>query len=71
MQTISTLATGVVCCGVLFFAFCVGLVLWYLVRQKPQIEAAQAPKPPIQETIEHPTAGTPESETAETPGADV
>jgi hypothetical protein len=43
------------------------LVGWYLVKQKPQIDAAAAPMPPIQATIEHPTAGTPAPEPEPSP----
>ena len=78
MGILTTIGTGVACCGVLFFLFCAGLVFWYLFNQPRQVVSATAPEPPIQATIEHPTAGTPEPEPApstlseppHTPGVD-
>jgi len=62
MPIAGAIGTGVACCGALFFIFCVGLVFWYLIKQKPQEVSAVAPEPPIQATVEHTTAGTPEPE---------
>jgi len=49
----------VVCGGVLFFVFCVGLAVWYFFKQPKQEVSATAPEPVVQATIEHPTAAAP------------
>jgi hypothetical protein len=46
------------CCGVLFVALLVGLIVWYWRRQPNMAVSATPPEPPIQATIEHPTAAT-------------
>jgi hypothetical protein len=46
-------------CGFLFVLLLVVLVLWYWKNQPDQKVSAGAPTPPIQATIEHPTAATP------------
>ena len=48
------------CCGVLLVALIVGGVLFYASRQKAQSVSPAAPTPPIQATIEHTTAATPQ-----------
>ena len=59
----------VFCCGLLFVLFLVGLVLWYW-RNQPDMKASQeAPQPPIQATIEHPTAAAPAPAPAPEPPA--
>jgi hypothetical protein len=56
LGALTQIGVSVACCGLLFFLFCIGLVLWYLVRQPKQQVSAEAPAPVIQATIEHPTA---------------
>jgi hypothetical protein len=51
-----SIGAAVACCGVLFAIFCVALVLWYWRRQPNQVATSTAPAPPIQASIEHPTA---------------
>jgi uncharacterized iron-regulated membrane protein len=53
------IGASVVCCGLLWVLFLVGLVIWYW-RNQPAMEvSATAPEPVIQATIEHPTAAAP------------
>lgn len=72
MVTVARIGAAAACCGVLFFLMCAGLVFWYLFKQEPQVATATAPEPPVQVTIEHPSAGTPgpEPESGDAPGAD-
>jgi len=74
MNVLTTIGTATVCCGVLFFLFCAGLVFWYLFNQPKQAVSSAAPEPPVQRTIEHPTADAPADESpaasSETPGVD-
>jgi hypothetical protein len=65
---LTTIGSSVACCGLLFFLICAGLVFWYLIVQKPMLASKSAPEPPIQATIEHPTAA---SESPKSPGDDV
>jgi len=77
----TTVGSGVACCGVLFFLICAGLVFWYLANQPKMDVSDSAPTPPVQATIEHPTAASPAAPAVppvaetpaapETPGADV
>jgi hypothetical protein len=48
----------VFCCGLLFVLFLVALVIWYWRNEPDQKVSATAPEPPIQASIEHPTAAT-------------
>jgi len=64
----------IVCLGAIFVIVMVGLVFWYWRNQPKQETSATAPEPPIQATIEHPTAAAPagsqaasESTSAEAP----
>jgi hypothetical protein len=68
METVAAIGAIAVVFGVGFFLFCAGLVFWYLLKQAPQIAAANAPEPAIQASIEHPTAAS--SAPADAPGAD-
>ncbi|HEY5540096.1 MAG TPA: hypothetical protein VIL41_01435 [Coriobacteriia bacterium] len=52
------LGGAVACCGLLFVLLLVALVFWYWKNQPDQKSSAVAPAPPIQATIEHPTAAT-------------
>ena len=59
MNAIGGLLTGtagLVCCGVLFIVLAVGLVLYLLSRAKQGAITSTPPAPPIQSTVEHPTA---------------
>ena len=49
----------IVCFGAIFVIVMVGLVFWYWRNQPEQEASAVAPQPPIQATIEHPTAEAP------------
>jgi hypothetical protein len=51
-----TVGAMFLCCGVLLIALIVGGVLFYTSRQRAQSVSPAAPTPPIQATIEHPTA---------------
>jgi len=56
MNSLTTIGTATVCCGVLFFLFCAGLVFWYLFNQpKPVVSAEEA---------------DPSDASSETPGVD-
>jgi hypothetical protein len=75
MNVLTTIGTVTVCCGVLFFLFCAGLVFWYLFNQPKQVVSDSAPEPSIDATIEHPSAGSVSagespSVPSETPGVD-
>lgn len=54
-----TIGALVFWCGFLFVLFLVVLVVWYWRHQPEQEVSATAPEPPIQATIEHPTAAAP------------
>ena len=67
-----SMGAWLVCCGVLLVGLIVAGVLFYSSRQKPQSVSPAAPTPPVQTTIEHPTAATaqpPASPAAPTPPA--
>ena len=53
---LASLGTAVACCAVLFAVLLVALVIWYYRHQPEQVVSNVAPTPPIQATIEHPTA---------------
>jgi len=50
---------SIVCCALLFVAVMVGLVLWYWRHQPEQQTSLVPPTPPVQASIEHPTAAAP------------
>ena len=54
-----TISGAVFCCGAIFILSMCALVVWYWRNQPNQKTSAVAPEPPIQATIEHPTAATP------------
>jgi len=49
----------IVCFALLFVIVMVGLVLWYWRHQPEQQTSLVPPTPPVQASIEHPTAATP------------
>jgi hypothetical protein len=61
LSGLTLIGTSVVCCGVLFFLICAGLVLWYFFNQPKPAVSDGAPEPAIQATIDHPTAAAPEA----------
>jgi hypothetical protein len=61
MDFLTTIGSAAACLGLLFFLFCAALLFWYLFNQPKQDVSAVAPVPPVQSTIEHPSAGTPSS----------
>ena len=71
LSGLSVVGGVVACCGMLFFLFCVALVVWYAVRQPKQQVSASAPAPVVQATIEHPTAATSHSEPSAAPAPPV
>jgi hypothetical protein len=63
---------SIACCALLFVIVMVGLVVWYWRHQPEQQTSLVAPAPPIQASIEHPTAATtsaPAAAPAATPAA--
>lgn len=50
------LGGSIACCALLFVLVMVALVVWYWKRQPNMQVSGTAPQPPIQATIEHPTA---------------
>jgi cbb3-type cytochrome oxidase subunit 3 len=64
MEVVTRIGTAAVCCGVLFFLFCVVLVFWYLFNPPKKAEQASAPEVPVQAPEELPGSDV-------TPGADV
>jgi hypothetical protein len=53
-----TISGAVFCCGALFIFIMCALVVWYWRNNPNQKVSATAPEPPVQATIEHPTAAT-------------
>jgi hypothetical protein len=47
---------GFACCGLLLVLALVAFLIWFWKRQPDQQVSASAPMPPIQATIQHPTA---------------
>ena len=43
MNSLTTIGTVTVCCGVFFFLFCAGLVFWYLFNQPKQLDSPEEP----------------------------
>jgi uncharacterized iron-regulated membrane protein len=56
---LGTIGGFVFFCGLVFVLFLCGLVVWYWKNQPEKKATPTAPEPPIQATIEHPTAATP------------
>ena len=64
LGSIAGLGGIIACCAVLWVLFLVVLVVWYW-RNQPAMEVSpSAPEPPIQASIEHPTAETPSAASA-------
>ena len=59
LSGLMSIAGFIFCCAFLFILFLCVLVFWYWRNQPNQKTSAVAPEPPIQATIEHPTAATP------------
>jgi len=62
-----SIAGFIFCCAFLFILFLCVLVFWYWRNQPNQKVSAVAPEPPIQATIEHPTAAAPVAPVAPAP----
>ncbi len=56
MAILGGVGGAVACFALLFVLFFVAIVIWYWRRQPEQQVSATPPTPPIQETIQHPTA---------------
>ena len=61
------LGSAFVCFALLFVVLVIALVVWLWQRQPGQEVSVSAPTPPIQTTIEHPTAGSGSSPSAPAP----
>ena len=56
VQSVAGIGTFVFCCGALWIAVLVGLVVWYWRRNPAQQVSAEAPEPVIQASVEHKSA---------------